>query len=134
MPCGGKNNILPAARIRLIKRNTEAVARLALNVDSDTNADGSPSVQTPLHIQAVTDLLRQCDGGLTQSDDSFLLDGGATRIDLIRWLANDPPSRGLPNQQTLERLVCAALSAAYPERGECVQDGWILERTRLPSV
>ena len=32
----------------------------------------------------------------------------------------DPPSAGLPAQQSLERLVCAALVAAYPPRGPAV--------------
>jgi hypothetical protein len=43
----------------------------------------------------------------------------------------DPPSAGLPAQQSLERLVCAALVAAYPPRGPAVTN-WLDSRPAAP--
>jgi hypothetical protein len=59
------------------------------------------------------------------------LDGGATKVALIRWETGDPPAPGLPDQQTLERLVCASLAAAYPPRAKAVQD-WLDARPNPP--
>ena len=59
------------------------------------------------------------------------VDGGATTVALVRWQTNDPPARGLPDQQALERLVCAALAAAYPPRAIALQD-WLDARPGSP--
>ena len=82
--------------------------------------------------QAVEGLARQFDPTLTtDAQGTLLIDGGATEICLIRWEASDPPLPGLPNQQTLERLVCASLCAAYPQRGQNVQN-WLTTRHSPP--
>ena len=62
-----------------------------------------------------------------------MLFGGRTLVCLIRWEADDQVAAGLPNQQTLERLVCAALVAAYPDRGPAVQD-WLDSRPDAPAA
>jgi hypothetical protein len=61
-----------------------------------------------------------------------LVDNGATQVFLVRWEVNDAVAVGLPNQQTLERLVCAALVAAYPDRGSTVQT-WLDSRQNPPA-
>src|SRR5205807_9654365 len=60
------------------------------------------------------------------------LDGGATKISLVRWAVNDLPAPGLPDQQTLERLASAALAAAYPARAASVQN-WLDARPVPPG-
>src|SRR5436309_2878174 len=61
------------------------------------------------------------------------IDSGATKVALVRWEASDPDGPGLPQQQTLERLVCAALIAAYPTRAKSVQD-WLDSRPQPPGT
>jgi len=63
---------------------------------------------------------------------TLLIDGGATLVSLIRWDTHDARTPGVPNQQTLERLVCAAICASYPLRGECVQS-W-LDSRQMPQA
>jgi len=67
------------------------------------------------------------------ADGEIELDGGATKVILIRWEVNDPPAPGLPDQQTLERLVSAALAAAYPARAKSVQS-WLDARPDQPRT
>lgn len=66
------------------------------------------------------------------SDGNIEVDGGATMVALIRWETNDPPAPSVPDQQTLERLVSAALAAAYPPRAKAVQD-WLDARPNPPQ-
>ncbi|MHC4178430.1 MAG: hypothetical protein ACYSWU_13035, partial [Planctomycetota bacterium] len=61
------------------------------------------------------------------------LDSGATLVSLVRWEASDAPVSGVPTQQTLERLVCAALVAAYPDRGPAVKS-WLDARPVGPEA
>ena len=49
------------------------------------------------------------------------------------WEAADVTSPGVPSKQTLERLVCSAIVAAYPERGEPVQR-WLESRPNPPKA
>jgi hypothetical protein len=51
----------------------------------------------------------------------------------VRWEAGDGNCPGLPEQQTLERVVCAALVAAFPDRGLAVQK-WLDSRTQGPTA
>jgi hypothetical protein len=51
----------------------------------------------------------------------------------VRWEVNDPPAPGLPIQQTLERLVSAALASAYPARAAAVQN-WLDARPLPPGA
>lgn len=40
---------------------------------------------------------------------------GSTVVDLVVWHCDDPPGLpGVPEQQTLERLICAAIAAGQP--------------------
>ena len=57
--------------------------------------------------------------------------GGAVAVSLLRWETDDATGLGLPGQQTLERLVCAALIAAFPQRGPAVQ-AWLDRRPEAP--
>lgn len=132
-PCHGKDNIIPAARIRLGERETRPMDRLVITRDSDTARDVS-SAGTPAPGQeAVEQLVRQFDPHANQTAaGDWLLDNGATTISVVRWEAPDPDHAGLPGKQTLERLVAAAMVAAYPKRGPAVQT-WLDSRPDGPS-
>jgi hypothetical protein len=133
-PCGGKNGILPAAlrRLRLAHSGARALEQLILNIDPDIPAGGSGTGLTGLRQQDVLRQVQQLDPGASLKANGHIeIDGGAATVALIRWETNDPPAPGLPDQQKLERLVCAALAAAYPQRAKSVQD-WLAARANPP--
>jgi hypothetical protein len=134
LPCNGKRNVLRAARNRLTQRTTERLVRLVINVDVDTSAAGMAPGPTGLRQQDVLLQVQQIDRSASMNVDGEIeVDGGTTRVALVRWEVSDPPTRGLPDQQTLERLVSAALAAAYPARAASVQD-WLDRRPVPPGA
>src|SRR5262249_40182442 len=109
VPCHGKTKVLPAVRIRLGQRSSKALLRLVINIDSDTTASGKPG-PSGLRRPDVEQLVRGFDPlAAINADGEIELDGGATRVSLVRWEVSDPSAPGLPDQQTLERLASAAL-------------------------
>jgi hypothetical protein len=130
--CGGRGNILRDAEARLRDRATKALLRLVINIDPDVSAAGTGS-QTGLRHQDVEHFVRQrIDPSATVNTAGEIeIDAGATRIALVRWEVSDPPNPALPDQQTLERLVCSAMVAAYPARGQPVAD-WLASRPSPP--
>ncbi len=111
---------------------TKPLRQLILNIDPDIPAGGSGTGLTGLRQQDVLHQVQQLDPGASLNAEGHIeIDGGAVNVALIRWETNDPPARGLPDRQTLERLVCAALAAAYPQRATSVQD-WIDKRAKPP--
>ena len=131
-PCHGKTNIRPAAHLRLRQRGTEALLRLVINVDPDVGVGGAATGITGLQRQDVEHLARTFDPKATvNADGEIEVDSSATKVALIRWEVNDPPTAGLPDQQTLERLVSAALAAAYPQWAKAVQS-WLDTRPDRP--
>jgi hypothetical protein len=133
VPCHGRTKILPLVRIRLGQRNSKALTRLVINIDSDVTASGASAASSGLQGGDVESLVRGFDpAARLNADGEIELDGGATKVALLRWEVNDPPTRGLPDQQTLERLVSAALVAAYPARAASVQD-WLDARPHPPG-
>lgn len=133
VPCRGKDNVLPTAESRLKDREVKRLLRLVLNVDCDVSLSNTHSPRPGLSYQAVEALLRQFGEPGRNEHGEFLLDAGATVVSVVRWKASDPITSGLPNQQTLERLVCAAVVAAYPNRGPAVQ-GWLDSRPDGPDA
>lgn len=133
VPAGGKEKILPLARNRLLQR-TKELSTLILNVDSDQNADGTPAVNPLLTHATVQQVVRKLDAGAVfQPNGDVITNGGATTVTLTRWEAPDQPLQGLPNQHTLERIVCASVMAAYPPRGPAVQH-WLDDRPAAPAA
>jgi hypothetical protein len=131
-PCNGKSRVLQEARVRLLLRRGKPLLRLVINVDADISAAAPTPGLTGLRRQDVLQHVQQLDPGASlNADGNIEVDGGATIVALIRWETNDPPAPGLPNQQTLERLVSAALAAAYPPRAKTVQD-WLVARPSPP--
>lgn len=129
----GKEKVTRAARIRLDQRNTEELERLVINVDNDSEAVGDAQKAGPQTANILA-LARTKDPQATMdANGDILIDGGATKISLVRWETNDAPTPGVPNKQTLERLVCASIVAAYPQRGQNVQD-WLEARHDPPTL
>jgi hypothetical protein len=59
------------------------------------------------------------------------IDGGAAVISLVRWEVTEPVNAAVPDTQTLERLACSALAAAFPARGQNV-GSWLTSRDSPP--
>ncbi len=128
VPCHGKEILLSEARRRIEGRHVDPVpSRLVLCVDPDTQAAGPTSV-TGLRIADVERLVHAIELSAAQSPDGDIdLDNGATKVSLVRWEVPDADAPGVPRQQTLERLACSALIAAYPARGPAIA-AWLANR------
>jgi hypothetical protein len=61
------------------------------------------------------------------STNLFSVDLEGHRAGSVVWSEPDAISSELPSKQTLERLVCAAIAAAYPERAVAVK-GWLARK------
>ncbi len=93
--------------------------RLILNLDSDAeNGDGAGA------RDVVRGIVKDFGGAVENAGDGpFDLDG--VQVFTVIWECEDSnPTPGVPPKQTLERLVAAAIQAAYPERGPAV-DAWL---------
>jgi hypothetical protein len=133
-PCDGKSRILREARNRLNLRATKALLRLVINIDADLTASGANAAPTGLQLTDVVQFARTFYPSASINPDGEIdLDGGATKISLVRWEVLDPPTPGLPDRQTLERLVSAAQAAAYPARAASVQQ-WLDARPAPPAA
>ena len=134
VPCHGKDNLLPTLDRFLQIRSSKPFARLVVNVDADTDVTHLTDNTTGLRVQDVLRRVQQpqFDPAATLDGNSeILIDQGGSKIALARWEVADAPGEGLPHQQTLERLVCAAIVAAYPQRGAHVQK-WLDARPVPP--
>jgi hypothetical protein len=128
-PCNGKSNLLPLARQRLKKHTTEPVRQIIINEDSDLPAGVSAGAATPASVER---LVKEFDPSSTQSaDGEWQLYGGSVGVSLVLWGAADRPTDGVPEFQTLERLVSAAMCAAHAGRGGAVQQ-WLASRPNPP--
>jgi hypothetical protein len=133
-PCNGKVNVLQEARIRLTRRTIKRLVRLVLNVDVDTSVAGSTPGTSGLSQQDLFYQVQQIDPGASVNAATEIeIDGGTTKIALVRWETHDPPIPGLPDQQCLERLASAAIVAAYPPRAKAVED-WLGARPTPPPI
>ena len=123
VPCGGRANIVRAVRNRLQQRTSKALTHLLINVDG---ADA-------ISAEALGGLVAEFDPDAEKTGDyEYLLDQGATRVSVVCWQAPDAQTDGLPGEQTLERLVTAAIVAAYPSRGPTVK-AWLDSRPEPPK-
>jgi hypothetical protein len=113
--------MLPITREQLRQRKTKQLVRVILCVDADTTASGGQTA-TGLRAQDVEyDIRQHIDPGATRNAANEIeVDGGQTRVCLLRWEVADMPDPGLPDKQVLERLVTAAIVAAYPDRKSAV--------------
>ena len=133
VPCHGNQRVLSEARRRIEGRHIDPVlSRLVLCVDPDTQASGG-SAASGLRPDDLLHHVRQFEpAAVMNATDDIELDGGVTKVSLVRWEVADDDTPGVPRQQTLERLVCAALIAAYPARGVAIQ-AWLESRPNPPA-
>lgn len=92
---------------------TRPIRRLVLNIDSDGVVDGSGPAVVGREPDGLRDLI-----GRTDPNGVDLLP--------IVWECADPNAPGIPRQQTLERLISAAIGAAHAGRGESVAR-WLVD-------
>lgn len=92
VPCDGARNIPMAARIRLLQRTSKRLCHLVINADA---ADAmSPN--------AVNGLISEFDADrVKETNNEFVMDGGATRVSILTWQTPDVPFSDLPPGQTL---------------------------------
>jgi hypothetical protein len=129
-PCNGDKGVLAELKKRLAYRTTEAVPRLVVGLDVDADV-ASPEVLGRIR-DSIERRVRQADpAATTTGDGDFSIDGGATLVSVVLWCADDIGGLELPAHQTLERLVCSALRAAYPERAAAVA-AWLATRPAPP--
>ncbi len=133
VPCHGRSEIVPASQRRLKQVALKPLVRLVLNMDPDVMVTSTSSSTRGLRHQDVLQLAKTFDAGATlRADGDIEMPGGAARLSLVRWETNDPPTPGVPDQQTLERVVCSALAAAFPARAKAVQH-WLNTRPESPA-
>jgi len=109
------------------------LSRLVFALDPDANVE-DPSGPTGFRGQDLQPWARQFDAdAVSDPSGDMVLFQGSTLVSLVRWEASDAGRLGLPGKQCLERLVCAALVAAFPERGASVQT-WLDGRPNGPAA
>lgn len=138
--CEGKQKVVREARNRLREEAQRIgqqevpeprLVRLVLSMDSDMAVE-EPSPKTGSAIMNLNSWLWQFDQSAETAEDGggILVFGCKTKVSLVCWEAGSDISTGVP---TLERLVCSAIVAAYPERGEPVQR-WLESRPNAPEA
>lgn len=121
-PFQGRPNARRAAE-EYLRNQVYRPDRLILNLDSD--ADGVPGESAR---DAIRQIVRDHDGEVAPNGDPLTV--GETRVFSVIWECEDAePTPGVPPKQSLERLVSAAIQAAYPDRGPTV-DHWLQAEPR----
>lgn len=129
-PVGSESKILPTLRSILRDRPKYEVSQIVVNLDPDTiSGDG----QTGLRVADVLREIRKIDSSAQEEDRRVRAFDGAVQIFLVRWEVTGDTPLGVPEKQTLERLVCSAVQRAYPERAEDVAK-WLAERRNASTT
>lgn len=127
-PCQGITEVIKAARLRLLGRETQPVTRVILNADLDEMADGTVAAGASLTMDAVLAMAQQLDSGAQARDGCTVeMDSGRTLIHLLHWRTERATASGIPHQETLERIICTAITEAHPLRAGAV-DNWLTSR------
>jgi len=114
---GSRKEALEAVRFYRARHATKPVGRMIFNRDSDaTGEDAAPNAR-----DFVKGIVRELDGEVEDPEGPHSIAG--IRIWPVVWECpgSDP---GIPPQQTLERIVSAAITSAYAGRGESVES-WL---------
>ena len=132
VPCasqGGSGPQATALRQRIERRATDVEPRLSAIIDcrDDDGLEGEPPRRTVHSLLADVEKL---DASAQQVGDMVALSDG-TLVVPITWRVQ-AASTDLPRQQTLERLVCAAVQRVYPDRLGCIAT-WLASRPSPPS-
>jgi hypothetical protein len=131
IPCHGKSNILRAAESRLKDRIDKQLRHLVLCFDSDADASATATGDQGGILPAMKALVARHDKCQANRNGDYIFEDSTVVTAPVCWTVDDPRTDGLPAQQTLERLVCAALVAVYPDRGPVIQR-WLDSRPKAP--
>ena len=99
---------------------------LVLDVDDPDLREGTSRCE-----QSVHDRLLRSDPHVTREGSAWRLSSGVV-VRLALWACEAEDCNGVPDIHTLERVVCAAIVRAYPERGVAVQ-AWLDGRPGPPQ-
>ena len=132
---GGRSNLLRVLRSEIQRAAVrQPIARLLFSFDPDTEGPAIPGEPTAgwtaagltSHAERAGEIPRVADGRL-------ILTRSGGEVELAPWRYDGEDRHGVPRQQTLERLTCAALTEVYPERGEAVHR-WLADRPDPPDA
>lgn len=118
---GSSATVMDLARDELRSRVEKPFARLVvcLDIDERTLDDARRSFLSAA---------RDADPNAIEDGNEIALDGGQLRMSLVPWFTDAAPDLvGVPAQQALERLVCAAMARLYPDRARALAE-WIRSR------
>lgn len=119
-PCGNTGSVSGAVTRRLKDLVLHPAEFLIDNRDDD--ADAAVGAESVMRARSIAEgHARSFQGRLL---DPHVAEISSCKVAVILWSAPDPSSSVLPEQQTLERLVCAAIAEAWPERAARVAD-WL---------
>jgi hypothetical protein len=123
-PCDGKDRMMRFAEERLRQRQVKALERLVISVDADVLVDGTPAAPFRVPLASVEGMMQRVDPAFQRPPGGGFVTTDGAEVHFVQWSAPDPSTHGLPDHQSLERLVASAIVAAYPARGPQVQ-AWL---------
>ena len=129
LPVGGYGELEKALRTQLRKDAVKQVVReVLLNFDTDLSeqdVEKGLTGKTPATVRRNLDAKKlPC---VLEPDDSIRLTTTGTRVALTPWTSEGETRPGVPEKQTLERLVCDAVATAHPRRAAAVH-AWLDSR------
>ncbi len=133
IPCHGESFLRGMAKSRLRDREDRELDRLVFSVDADTYTGTGNCSGVRLNDQAVEGLVREFGEATQNEHGDRVLGDTKTTISVVRWQTDETNSPGLPDKQTLERVVCAALAETFADRPAAVQ-GWLDSRPDGPDT
>lgn len=128
LPVEGDGNLLQRAKIIIKEATSKPINNVVVVFDRDTyGADEGSRRDSFKSFLADPEVGANADGERAGAVE--------TRIRLIEWhTPNDAAiAAEVPAKHTLERLVCAAIEAAYPGRSEAVAT-WLASRPGPPET
>ena len=115
VPAQTETKIRPLADARLKERRTKRLEALVLCFDSDTE-DGRGLASRRASFSGFASTVG---GTLDAEGMRFVIDG--VPVHIVVWrTASDAVGEGVPQQHTLERVVCSAVSRTAPDRAASV--------------
>lgn len=132
-PVGGNSflvqNLKSLLRNNIQIRPANCLSQVIVNLDPDTVEGGR---QTGVRLPDVLRYVQEIDPTAQEQDGEILAFDNTCRIQLVRWEVAGETPIGVPQKQTLERLVCTALQRAYPVRASEVA-AWLASRSDAPT-
>jgi hypothetical protein len=114
-PCHGISRIQVAAEEYLSNQATRPFSTLIVNLDGDSEAGNANESS----LDRIRTIIEKVTGRHPGRSLPFEVD--QIKVWPLIWRADDPPNTpGVPNKQTLERLITAALAEVDPEKAASV--------------